>query len=137
MALRLRTPRRRALTRPPPAAAHAQAASLADAAAQCLYALARMVPVLVLAGFGWLLTHSSLSVALATAMKQADVLVTGAFAAAGWLLSSYLGRVEKRFDDAAELSAKRFDETNTRFDDVDKQLAELKELLTQRNSGSC
>ena len=85
-----------------------------------------MMPVLVFAGFGWLLTQSSLSVALATALKQADVLVTGAFAAAGWLLSSYLGHVEKRFDGV-----------NKRFNGVNKQLKELKDLLTQRNSGSC
>jgi hypothetical protein len=113
-----------------------QAAALADAAAQCLYALARMMPVLVFAVFGWLLAQSSLSVALAAALKQADALVTGVFAAAGWLLSSYLGHVEKRFDNAAELSNKRFDETNKRFDGVNKQLTELTELLTQRRSGS-
>ena len=77
-----------------------------------------MMPVRVFAGFGWLLAQSSLRVALAAAVKQADALVTGVFAAAGWLLSSYLGRVEKRFDG------------------VDKQLAELTELLTQRRSGS-
>ena len=82
--------------------------------------------------------------ALATALKQADVLVTGAFAAAGWLLSSYLGHVDKRFDDAAKLSNerfngvnKRFNGVNKRFNGVNKQLKELKELLTQRNSGSC
>jgi activator of 2-hydroxyglutaryl-CoA dehydratase len=125
-----------------------QAAALADAVAQCLRALAQMMPVLVFAGFGWLLMQSSLSVALATAMKQADVLVTGAFAAAGWLLSSYLGHVDKRFDDAAKLSNERFNDVNKRFDNaaklsnkrfngVNKQLKELKELLTQRNSGSC
>ena len=113
-----------------------QAAALADAAAQCLYALARMMPVLVFAVFGWLLAQSSLSVALAAALKQADALVTGVFAAAGWLLSSYLGHVEKRFDNAAELSNKRFDETNKRFDGVNKQLTELTELLTQRRSGA-
>ena len=96
-----------------------------------------MMPVLVFAGFGWLLTQSSLSVALATALKQADVLVTGAFAAAGWLLSSYLGHVDKRFDDAAKLSNQRFNGVNKRFNGVNKQLKELKELLTQRNSGSC
>ena len=128
-----------------------QAAALADAAAQCLRALAQMMPVLVLAGFGWLLMQSSLRVALETAVKQADVLVTGAFAAAGWLLSSYLGHVDKRFDDvnerfdnAAKLSNerfngvnKRFNGVNKRFNGVNKQLKELKELLTQRNSGSC
>ena len=96
-----------------------QAAALADAVAQCLRALAQMMPVLVFAGFGRLLMQSSLSVALAAALKQSDVFVTGAFAAAGWLLSSYLGHVEKRFDG------------------VDEQLTELTELLTQRNSGSC
>ena len=95
-----------------------QAAALADAAAQCLYALARMMPVLVFAVFGLLLAQSSLSVALAAALKQADALVTGVFAAAGWLLSSYLGHVEKRFDNAAELANKRFDETNKRFDET-------------------
>ena len=114
-----------------------QAAAFADAVAQCLRALAQMMPVLVFAGFGRLLMQSSLSVALATAMKQTDVLVTGAFAAAGWLLSSYLGHVDKRFDSVNE----RFDNVNKRFDkrfnSVNKQLKELKELLTQRNSGSC
>jgi len=110
-----------------------QAAALADAVAQCLRALAQMMLVLVFAGVGWLLTRSSLSVALAAAWKQADVLVTGAFAAAGWLLGSYLGRVEKRFDDMN----KRFNGMNKRFNGVNKQLKELKKLLTQRNSGSC
>jgi hypothetical protein len=143
-----------ALTRPTPGAAHLQATVVADALAKCLYAVASMMPIFALALFGWVLTQSSLSVSLGMALKQADALVTGVLAAAGWALSSYLGRVDKRFDDAAALSNKRFDdaaalsnkraalankrfhETNKRFDDVNKQLKELTDLLLQRSRSS-
>jgi hypothetical protein len=133
----------RALTRPTPHAARLQATVVADALAKCLYAVASMMPVFALALFGWVLTQSSLSVSLGLALKQADALVTGVLAAAGWALSSYLSHVDKRFDDAAALSNKRaalankrFHETNKRFDDVNKQLTELTNLLLQRSRGT-
>ena len=49
------------------------------------------------------------------------VLVTGGFAVAGWLLSSFLDSVEKRFDQVDE-----------QFEKVERQLEKLTELLTQR-----
>ena len=67
------------------------------------------MPVLVFAGFGWLLAQSSLSVALAAALKQADALVTGVFAAAGWLLSSHLGHVRGEALRRREQAADRAD----------------------------
>jgi hypothetical protein len=120
---------------------------LADALAKCLNVLARMMPILVFTLFGAFLMASSVRVALAEALKHADVLVTGFLAVSGWGLSSYLDNVDKRFDDAAALTNKRFDDadaltnkrfddadalTNKRFDDVNTQLKTLTELLMPR-----
>ena len=57
-----------------------------------------MMPVIVFAFFAKVLLASSSRMAPAEAPKNADVLVTGAFAASGWLLSTYLDNVNKRFD---------------------------------------
>ena len=82
------------------------------------------------------------------------VLVTGGFAVAGWLLSSFLDSVERRFDKVDELfkksdervdelfkkSDERVDElfkksderVDEHFEKVERQLEKLTELLTKR-----
>ena len=82
------------------------------------HAVARMVPVVVFALFGYILMASGLRHALAEALKSADVLVTGGFAVAGWLLSAFLDSVEKRFD-----------KVDKQFDKVQSQFEKLTDLI--------
>ena len=86
-------------------------------------AVARVMPILVFALFGKVLMASSVRVALTEALKNADVFVTGMFGASGWLLSSYLDKVDKRFDDV-----------DKRFDDVKTQFQTLTDLLMPRRA---
>ena len=78
------------------------------------------------------------------------VLVTGGFAMAGWLLSSFLDSVEKRFDKVDErldkqfemvdrrldkqfeMVDKQFEKVDKQFEKVDRRLDKLTELLTPR-----
>ena len=78
-----------------------------------------MLPLLAFALFGAVLVRSDVSQVLAAALNNAEVLVTGVFAAGGWILSSYLSHVEKRFDDLSKQL---------------EGLKELNELLLQRRS---
>ena len=89
------------------------------------HAVARMIPIVVLVLFSYVLMASGVRHALAEALKKADVLVTGAFAVAGWLLSSFLDSVDKRFDRVDEKMDKQFAK-------VDKQFAKLTELIMRR-----
>ncbi len=83
------------------------------------------MPILLFALFGKVLMASGLRAALTEALKNAEVLVTGVFAASGWLLSSYLDNVNKRFDKVDNNVNKRFENmdnnVNKRFENMDKR----------------
>ena len=70
--------------------------------------------------------QSDLRAPLAEALKSADVLVTGVFAIAGWLLVKYLDAVNARFD-AVDT---RFNTVDARLDGIENTLQELKRLLS-------
>lgn len=99
-----------------------------------MHEVKRYMFLFAFACFGVVFTSSRMNFALDAALKRSNSLVVAVFGVAGWLLTTYLDNVNKRFDRSDARMEGMENRVNARMEGVEKQLKTLTDLLTARRT---